>query len=189
MKLMMRSSFAALALLTGPALMLAPQAAPAALASPAASCPTVYWGSLPESLATIRSGPLTNVRSGKHACFDRIVFDVAGKSTGYQVKYVPAVKDPFSGRTVAVRGGAAVQFSVHAPAYNSRGQATYQPANRADVVNVTGYSALRQVRYVASGEGQTTFAIGVRGRLPLRVTVLPGPGNKSRVVLDIAHRW
>jgi hypothetical protein len=37
--------------------------------------------------------------------------------------------------------------------------------------------------------GQTTLGVGVRARLPFRVTVLPGPGRHSRVVVDVAHTW
>jgi len=29
----------------------------------------------------------------------------------------------------------------------------------------------------------------VRARLPFRVFVLAGPGNGSRLVIDVAHRW
>ena len=35
----------------------------------------------------------------------------------------------------------------------------------------------------------TTLGVGVRARLPFRVTMLPGPGGHTRLVLDVAHRW
>jgi hypothetical protein len=57
------------------------------------------------------------------------------------------------------------------------------------VANTAGYRTLRDVVFGGSFEGHTTFAVGVRARLPFRVFVLTGPGSHSRIVLDIAHRW
>jgi hypothetical protein len=37
-----------------------------------------------------------------------------------------------------------------------------------------------------SFEDYTTFGLGVRAKLPFRVTRLSSPG---RVVVDVAHRW
>ena len=54
---------------------------------------------------------------------------------------------------------------------------------------MSGYRTLRQVAWAGSFEGQTSLGVGVRARLPFRVTVLDGPGTGSRVVLDVAHRW
>jgi len=82
---------------------------------------------------------------------------------------------------VPLRGGAYLQVVVLAPAY-------WAPANRGEVVDVTGYRTLRQVAWANSFEGQTTIGVGVRARLPFRVFTLDGP-NGSRVVLDVAHQW
>ena len=46
-----------------------------------------------------------------------------------------------------------------------------------------------QVAMVGSYEGRTTFGVGVRARLPMRVFTLDGPGTGSRLVIDVAHRW
>ena len=37
--------------------------------------------------------------------------------------------------------------------------------------------------------GQTTLGLGVRARLPFRAFVLAGPGDGSRLVVDVAHLW
>lgn len=58
-----------------------------------------------------------------------------------------------------------------------------------DVVDVDGYRTFRQVAYAGSFEGQTTLGLGVRARLPFRVFLLDGPGDGSRMVVDVAHRW
>ncbi|TCN28598.1 hypothetical protein EV644_14512 [Kribbella orskensis] len=38
-------------------------------------------------------------------------------------------------------------------------------------------------------EGQATFGVGVRARLPFHTFTLSGPGRGSRLVIDITHRW
>lgn len=149
------------------------------------------WGSLPKHMSN--PGPsntvLTNVRSGRHECFDRLVFELSGPAQGYRVEYVSQVSEDGSGTPVPLRGGAFLQVILASPAYDANGQATYRPADRSNVVNVTGYTTFRQVAYAGSFEGQTTFGVGVRARLPFRVFVLSGPGTASRVVLDVAHYW
>ncbi|GAB3840941.1 hypothetical protein GCM10029963_10770 [Micromonospora andamanensis] len=57
------------------------------------------------------------------------------------------------------------------------------------VANVLRYQTLRDVVFGGSFEGYSTFAVGVRARLPFRVFVLAGPGDHSRIVLDVAHQW
>jgi hypothetical protein len=78
---------------------------------------------------------------------------------------------------------------VHTPAYDGNGAATYDPADDAEAVDVTGYSTFRQVAWAHSFEGSSTVGLGVRARLPFRVLVLDGPGDGSRVAVDVAHAW
>lgn len=160
-------------------------------ASRSTTCPTVYWG----SLAKVRSGStvsqIVGVRSGQHPCFDRLVVDLNGRgSLGYDVRYVTQVHSEGVGDVVPVRGGAAIQIVARAPAYNPfTGKDTYRPADPRELANLTGFATLRQVAYAGSFEGQTTLALGVRARLPMRVFVLAGPGGGQRLVIDVAHQW
>lgn len=158
--------------------------------APAAAAPYcgITWGSLAKASPAYTGAPVVNVRAGRHACFDRLVVDVRGNSAGYNVRYVSAVTGP-SGLATPVRGGADIQVTVNAPAHDSRYNATYRPATRSEAVNVAGFTTFRQVAYVASFEGTTTFGLGVRARLPFRVFSLDGPGTSSRIVIDVAHRW
>ena len=103
--------------------------------------------------------------------------------------YVPAVTSPGSGQIVPLRGGAFLQVTVKAPAYNQAGVPTYLPSNPGELSNVNGYATFRQVAMAGSYEGSTTLGLGVRARLPFRVLVLTGPGDTTRVVVDVAHRW
>jgi hypothetical protein len=54
---------------------------------------------------------------------------------------------------------------------------------------VSGFSVVRQVAGAGSFEGQTDIGVGVKGKRPFRVRVLSGPGQGSRLVIDVArHR-
>lgn len=153
-------------------------AGPVAAPSAAASC-SVVWGSRMESDQTIRATAATRVRAGRHACFDRLVIDQRGPVTGYVVRYVDRVRADGSGTVVPVRGGARLQVVTRAGGPRALG-----------TPGVRGFSTFRQVRYAGSFEGHTMLALGVRARLPFRAFTLPGPTpGRSRLVVDVAHRW
>lgn len=171
-------------------------AARAAPAAPAAAYCGIQWGSLEKRADTATTAPITNLRAGRHACFDRLVVDLGapavagpGQRPGYWVAYVSQVTQDGSGEPVPVAGGARLQVTVHAPAHDPAYRPTYRPADRLHAVNVSGFSTFRQVAFLGTFEGDTTIGLGVRARLPFRVFVLAGPGNGSRLVIDVAHRW
>lgn len=149
----------------------------------------ITWGSTAEARPGSTTAPIVNVRSGRQACFDRLVIDVNGKIAGYDVRYVDAVHQPGSGFAVPLRGAADLQVTVQAPAYDAWGNPTYHPADRNELVNVSGYPTFRQVALAGSFEGQSVLGLGVRARLPFRAFVLDGPGHASRLVIDVAHQW
>ena len=163
---------------------LLPVAAATGSAQAAASC-SVTWGSLAKSSATMVPGPVTNVRAGRHTCFDRLVVDVKGRAAGYTVKYVGAVLTEGQGAVVSLRGGAKLLVVVRAPDY---GAGSFTPANRREVVNVAGFSTFRQVADAGSFEGQTSLGLGVRARLPFRAFTIQD-ATTSRLVIDVAHHW
>lgn len=149
----------------------------------------ITWGSTTKVAAALTSDTVRGARTGQHTCYDRLVLDLggSGRSTGYRVRYVSAVTGP-SGTAVPLSGGARLQIDVNAAATDSQGRPTYRPADPRHAANVAGFRTFRQVAYVASFEGHTTFGLGVRARLPMRVFVLQdSPGQ--RLVIDVAHKW
>lgn len=154
-----------------------------------ATCPR-GWGSLPEVNRQRAQGTLVGVRSGRHSCYDRLVLDVAGRQTGYWAQYVRQVRMDGSGHLVPLRGGARLEIIASVPAYDlATSRPTYLPANPRELTDTRGYRTFRQVAWAGSFEGQTTIGLGVRARLPFRTFTLPGPGNRSRIVIDVAHTW
>ncbi len=45
----------------------------------------ITWGSLPKSDPAMTQSPLFDVRAGRHDCYDRLVFDLAGPVGGFNV--------------------------------------------------------------------------------------------------------
>jgi hypothetical protein len=150
----------------------------------------IHWGSLAKSTTGRGADHLTNVRSGRDTCFDRLVIDgPAGGFTGH-VRYVPNVLSQGKGDVVRLRGGAKIEIVLLANVFNiDTGAPTYTPANGRELSNVTGYSTFRQVAFGGNFEGHTTIGLGVRASLPMRVFNLAGPGGRSRMVIDVAHHW
>ncbi len=154
----------------------------------ATACPT-GWGSAPETRTTSTTASLKNIRTGSHACYDRMVIEVPGGGTGlgYWVRYVDRLHQDGSGRLVPVAGGAVLEIRVAAPAYDPEtGKATYpgKVARPLPGVDISGYRTFRDTRFAGSFEGETQVGLGVRARLPFRVLTLT-----DRVVVDVAHNW
>jgi len=158
---------------------------------PASAAPYcgLVWGSLVKTDSAMSQAKVTNVRTGQHYCFDRLVIDLNGPAGGYTVRYVPQVTQDGSGLPVTQRGLAFLQITVNAPAYDDNGNATYNPANPNELTDVNGYQTFRQVAWAGSFEGYSSLGLGVRARLPFRVFTLAGPETGSRLVIDVAHFW
>ena len=154
--------------------------------SASAACST-QWGSLAKSAADTSNSSLTNVRTGRQTCFDRMVFDMNGPASGYRVQYVSNVYTDGAGKLVPLAGGAKLQIVVSAPNYNPNNNAvTYRATvgGKLPGVNLSGYQTFRDAKFAGSFEGQSTVGLGVRAKLPFRVFKLD-----NRVVVDVAHKW
>ncbi|MDQ4069873.1 MAG: hypothetical protein M3203_10460 [Actinomycetota bacterium] len=157
----------------------------------------ITWGSLPKSTAEMTGAHITGVRPGRHDCFDRLVVDLAGKpAPGYDVRYIDRpYRAPGTGDALSVAGGAVLQIIARAPAYDENGNATvpWRGAGTAIVrpgqFQAGGFRTFRHLVWGGTYEGQSSFGLGVRARLPFRVFTLDGPGTGSRLVVDVAHRW
>ncbi len=181
---------AGLALMAGTVLEGAAWAGAATRGATAPYC-GIRWGSLEKAGGTLTPAPLLTTRTGQHDCWDRLVFEFDGAAEGYRVGYTGEVYtegkgDPLSGQTA---GRALIGVHLRSPTYDLAGNENYGYAVGAHVAEITGYRTLRDVVFGGSFAGYSTFAVGVRARLPFRVFVLAGPGSHSRIVLDVAHAW
>ena len=151
-------------------------------------CPTESWA------------PNVNLYETDHAyvvCVDLAGVDLAGlPAAGYDVRYIdPPYRADGSGDALFVAGGAVLQVVVRAPAYDTNGNATVPwggPGTviiRPDQFDARGFTTFEDLVWGGSFEGQSSFGLGVRARLPFRVFQLDGPGDGTRLVVDVAHRW
>jgi len=131
------------------------------------------------------AGTLTNVRAGKHACYDRLVLDVDAPLSGWSVQYVDQVTADGSGAVVPVAGGA--RLAVVARVGVIPTDSWFD--DDGNIIDTSSYTTLRDVQWAGSFEAVTTIGLGVRARLPFRAFVLAGPGDGSRLVVDVAHQW
>jgi hypothetical protein len=161
---------------------------PATLLAHATGNPAVcalHWASTPRISARAQ-GPSTahaaDVRAGQHGCFDRLVIDLGqGARPGYDVRYAGAVGAQGGGKPIPLRGRGRLEITLTGSA------AAGFSATGSELADVSGFRAFRQVAGAGSVEGYTEIGLGVRARLPFRVRIMNGPGQDSRLVIDVAH--
>jgi hypothetical protein len=135
---------------------------------------------------TVRRAPsptplLTGVRVGRHATFDRVVFDLSGQAPGYRVGYVKVVRSQGSGDVVRLHTTYKILVRLlPAAAHDDAGAPSYTGATSFWV----GYPQLRRVGFAGDFEGVVAFGLGVRHHTGFRVFTLSNP---TRIVVDMHH--
>ncbi|MCZ1075283.1 MULTISPECIES: AMIN-like domain-containing (lipo)protein [Rhodococcus] len=127
---------------------------------------------------------VTDIRTGTHEGFDRVVYELGGLGTpGWRVGYVDRAIEVGSGETVPVAGDAVLEVRISGSAYPFTSEITpytgpFPVRGRAggSAVEVTGTTIF---------EGATQSFIGLAAPgLPFAVYSLDDP---ARVVIDVAH--
>ncbi len=144
---------------------------PAAVAD---TCRT-HWGSADKTSRGLGGRPVTGLRAGGHACFDRLVVD-GGSSV--QVGYVSQLRQDPSDRVITLAGGARLRIVVFGQLVGNR---------LPSIPSVAGMRTFRQVAWAGNFEAVNSVGLGVRARLPFRVFAIGGA--HPRVVIDVAHHW
>ena len=125
---------------------------------------------------------LTDIRVGRHATFDRVVFDLQGKRPGYSVRYVSVVRQDPSDKVISMAGHYFLMIRLTPTnAHDVRtGARTYTGPTKFWV----GYPELRQVALAGDFEAVVSVALGLAHRNGFHVYTLTDP---RRVVVDIRH--
>jgi hypothetical protein len=121
------------------------------------------------------------VRTGNHPQYDRIVFEFDSTIPSYRVEYIARPYHQCGSGEEVTLGGVEileVSFSV-AQAHDEAGHATLGK------LSVPPSSQMEEIRIVCDFEGEVTFLIGMKGKIPYRVS---GMKNPERLVLDIQRR-
>ncbi|RBY82655.1 hypothetical protein [Blastococcus sp. TF02A-26] len=125
---------------------------------------------------------VTDVRTGEHDGFDRVVFEVDGEGVpGWDVRYVDDPTQEGSGDPVDVAGAAVLQVLVSGVGYPfDTGVDPFVPDGP---VPGPG-AAVTEVVVGPTFEGVTQAFVGTAGESPFRVYLLEGP---TRIVVEVAH--
>ncbi|MEU9890455.1 hypothetical protein [Sphaerisporangium sp. NPDC051011] len=119
------------------------------------------------------------VRFAAHQGFDRVVVDLQGPPTGYQVRWVTQLLQDGSGDPVEVKGGAYLQVALTpASAHTEDGKPTWQRIQKTGLPNVRG------VVRTGDFEGTVTLGLVLGHRAGFRVDEQTAP---YRLVIDVAH--
>jgi hypothetical protein len=152
------------------------------------------WSSVDQSGGSLATAPIFTSRVGQHTCYDSFVVEVDGPASGYSIGYADEVYTEGQGLPLSPYmerpAGALIGIHLLNPSYDvNTGAIRYPfwPTQR--VADVGNFTTFRGVVYGGSFEGYTTFALGVRARLPFQVLVLPGPGTHTRFVINVRHYW
>ncbi|PXY22657.1 AMIN-like domain-containing (lipo)protein [Prauserella muralis] len=161
-------------------------------ARPGSCAVTEDWTLRPDVRQGSSRQPVNQVRIGRHDCFDRMVFDLRGAApTGFEVRYVPVVHAQGSGKPLPVVGGATLKVIVRSPAqgYGSDAPLLAETGERFYTKQqLAEWRTLRAIRFAGSFEGQSSYAVGVRAKLPMRAfTLLDEQRGVRQVVVDVAH--
>jgi hypothetical protein len=127
---------------------------------------------------------VTDIRTGRHDGFDRVVLEVEGTGTpGWDVRYVDAASSQGSGDPVEVAGDAVLQVTVTGAGYPYDTGAEEYAAT--DPLPGEGTRTVTEVAFDATYEGTTVAFIGTSSQAPFRVYLLEDP---SRLVVEVADQ-
>jgi len=125
---------------------------------------------------------LTAVRTGKHAGYDRVVFQFSGGVPVIKAERAKAIYADPKGTKISLPG----RFFLHVVFRGASGFCP-QPSHR----TWTGPSALTPrypqllaVKAAGDFEGYLSFGLGLAAKGPYHVSTLTGP---DRVVIDVSH--
>ena len=130
---------------------------------------------------------LTDVRTGRQPCADRVVFDFrAGASITYTVEYQPGPTFALgeSDQTTTVEGSAflVVRFAPGS-GVDLSGPEFVQTYTGPESIRPSGLTHVREIRRISDFEAVLIWVIGLDGTQPFTVGVLEGP---PRLYIDIA---
>jgi hypothetical protein len=122
---------------------------------------------------------LVDVRAGRHAGFDRVVFEFRGAVPATRhVRYVDRLVQDGSGEPVSLAGSAVLEVAFQgANAHDDGGRPTVSPRRFSP-----GFAALKEVAQVGDFEAVVTYGLGVDRQRPFKVSTLSSP---SRLVIDL----
>ena len=138
-------------------------------------------GVVEKKRSTMAPAVLKEIRTGKHASFDRAVFEFHGDSIpSYKIEYVKRAVSCGSGESVEIGGkGFLLVQLTPAQAHTEQGTATIAERNR-----VLNLPALKELKVICDFEADVQALLGLNAATRYRVLELSKP---ARLVIDLKH--
>lgn len=125
---------------------------------------------------------LTNIRTGLHPGYDRIVLDMSGPAPGVSYRLVDELIADGSGDIVWLTGEHFIEVVANpAAAHNASGNPTYTGPQKFRTRNLSNVMA---VAITGDFEAYLSVGLGTRTRTWVRTFTLTSP---TRVVIDVGH--
>lgn len=115
--------------------------------------------------AAARTAQVTNLRTGGHAGFDRIVLDYKGKKPALKLSVVNSLYSCGKGDRLSIPGDKIFTIDLTpAQAHNGRGQDIYSGPGQLSTASLSLLS-IKGVRMACDFEGHVTFGIGIQNNV------------------------
>jgi hypothetical protein len=112
--------------------------------------------------AAARTAQVTNLRTGGHSGFDRIVLDYKGKKPAMKISIVNSLYSCGKGDRLSIPGDKILAIDLTpAQAHNGRGEDVYTGPGQLSTAPMSLLS-IRGVRMACDFEGHVTFGIGIK---------------------------
>lgn len=132
--------------------------------------------------AAAKTAQVTNLRTGGHSGYDRVVIDYKGKKPTVKVTIVDSLYSCGKGDKLTIPGDKIVKIDLTpAQAHNQKGQNVYTGPGRLSTTNYN-LASVKGVRMACDFEGHVTFGIGVKNFKKVSWTSMSDP---KRIVLDV----
>lgn len=126
---------------------------------------------------------VTEIRTGLHDGYDRVVFEVEGTGTpGWDVRHVDEAAGQGSGMTIPVEGEAILQVTITGVGYPT--ETGIEEYDGSTPLPGAGTEVVTEVVWDSTFEGTSVAFVGLTEETPFRVYELDDP---ARVVLEIVH--
>lgn len=131
------------------------------------------------------SSYIKTVRAAKNRSFDRVVFEFQGPMPNYRIDYLKSrIYENEDGRhRIRLPGNVFVQLNFFVIPFDDT-QEKYTDAKNFVPKGNLAMRSLMSVKDETIFEGYYDFLVGVRAKVPFRVTELSNP---SRLVIDFKH--
>jgi hypothetical protein len=131
---------------------------------------------------TSSTAELTNITSGRHDTFDRVVLAFDGLEPECSASYVSEILADGSGQPISLDGNAFLKVTLRgAAAHDDAGSPTY---NGPELIDTPDLENIAAVTLAGDFEDHVTVGVGMNTKTHYGVFALSGP---TRVVIDVGH--